>query len=79
MLWSSEPLMKPSDLPDTRRLYRLTNRALAQIRDVVSAETVKGAFQRASKVPFDMPGQHLFAFREIMASGDGDVIRGLRF
>jgi hypothetical protein len=43
--------------------------------DVVSAETVKGAFQRASKVPFDMPGQHLFAFREIMASGDGDVIR----
>ena len=42
---------------------------------MVSAETVKGAFQRASKVPFDMPGQHLFAFREIMASGDGDVIR----
>ena len=26
--------MKPSELPGTRRLYRLTNRALAQIREL---------------------------------------------
>ena len=26
--------MKPSELPGTRRLYRVTNRALAQIRDL---------------------------------------------
>ena len=28
------PLMKPSDLPSTRRLCRLTNRALAQIKEL---------------------------------------------
>jgi hypothetical protein len=41
---------------------------------VVSGETMKSAFERASKVPFDVPGGHLFGGKYASSSVDADFV-----
>jgi hypothetical protein len=54
-------------LPDEFRCYRKTI-------SVVGGETVKSAFERASEVPFEIPGSHLSNPEHTIATTDADFM-----